>query len=117
MPTTNTQEIEAVAADAFRALREMDSQCPTGLCNYVSVSPYVGKTRKDESAITWGVTKMLGEKWDIEQCEHNYPHGGGKCDRVLDLPDDSRLWLELKLTWRAWFYQVVKWNDARAYNG
>ncbi|MFH1999833.1 MAG: hypothetical protein ABIK28_09140 [Planctomycetota bacterium] len=117
MPTNDTQEIEAVATAAFRALREMDAQCPTGLCNYVSVSPYSGKKRKDEPAMTWGVTKALAENWRVEQSEHDYPEGDGKCDRVLELSDGSRLWLEIKLAWRAWFYEVVKYNDTRAYNG
>jgi hypothetical protein len=118
MSTTDTNEIEAVAAAAFRALREMDSQCPTGLCNYVSVSPYAGKKHKDEAAMTWGITKALAEKWHIEQCEHKYPHGSRKkCDRVVELSDGSRLWLEIKFSWRTWFYEVVKWNDARSYDG
>src|SRR5688572_25351266 len=93
MPTIATPEIEAVAAAAFQALREMDAECPTGLCNYVSVSPHAGKKRKDEPAMTWGVTNALGKRWRVEQCEHDYPQGGGKCDRVLELSDGSRLWL------------------------
>lgn len=118
MPTTtDPQVIEAVAAAAFQALREMDAECPTGLCNYVSVSPHAGKKRKDEPATTWGVTRALAKRWRIEQCEHDYPHGGGKCDRIVELPDGSRVWLEIKLAWRSWFYEVVKWNDMRAYNG
>jgi hypothetical protein len=117
MTTTDMLEIEAVAAAAFRVLRQMDAQCATGLCNYVSVSPYVGKKFKDERAITWGVTNALAEEWDIEQCEHNYPQHNGKCDRVLELSDGSRVWLEIKLAWRVWFHEAVKWNDARAYNG
>ena len=117
MTTADRQEIETVASAAFRALREMDAQCPTGLCDYVSVSPYAGKQRKNEHAMTWGLTKALAEKWHIEQCEHDYPKGGGKCDRVLELTDGSRLWLEIKHIWRAWFYKVVKYNDTRAYAG
>lgn len=117
MPTTDTQEIEAIAAATFQALREMDAECSTGLCNFVSVSPHAGKRGKDESALTWGVTKALAKKWPVEQREHNYPHGGGKCDRVVELSDGSRVWLEIKLAWRAWFYEIVKWNDTRAYSG
>ena len=117
MLTNDNQEIERVAATAFQALRAMDAQCPTGLSNYVSISPYAGKKRKDEPAMTWGVTKALAERWRTNQREHGYPRGGGKCDRVLEFSDGSRLWLEIKLAWRAWFYEVVKWNDMRAYCG
>src|SRR5262245_44704769 len=97
MSTADTQEIEEVAAAAFQALREMDSECPTGLCSYVSVSPYAGRKRKDEPAMTWGLTRALAKRWHVEQCEHDYPQGGGRCDRVVELSDRSRLWLEIKL--------------------
>jgi hypothetical protein len=117
MLAPDTSEIKGVAAAVFRAVRDMDAACPTGLCNYVSVSPHAGKNRKDEPAITWGVTNALAKRWRVEQCEHAYPQGGGRCDRVVELSDGSRLWLEIKLAWRAWFYKVVKWNDMRAYNG
>ena len=115
--TTSIPEIEAVAAAAFHALRAMDAECPSGLCNYVSVSPYAGKKRKDEAAIAWGVTRALTRQWRVEQCEVDYPQGGGRCDRVVDMSDGSHLWLEIKLAWRSWFYDEVKWNDSRAYNG
>jgi hypothetical protein len=117
MRTTSTNEIQDVADAAFQALRDMDAACPTGLCNYVSVSPYAGKTRKDEPAMTWGVTAALAKRWQVQQCEHDYPQGGGRCDRVVELSDGSRLWLEVKLAWRSWFYGVVKWNDNRSYEG
>jgi hypothetical protein len=65
----DAQEIEAVAKAAFRALRRMDAQCPTGLCNYVSCTPYAGKGRKNEAALTWGVTNALAKKWHVEQCD------------------------------------------------
>src|SRR4051794_34813288 len=117
MQATETQEIEGIAAAAFRAVREMDAACPTGLCNYVSVSPFAGKKRLDEPAITWGVTNALAKNWRVEQCEHPYPQGNGRCDRVVELSAGTRLWLEIKLAWRAWYYEVVKWNDMRAYDG
>jgi hypothetical protein len=112
-----THEVEAIAHAVFRALREMDAECPTGLCNYVSCSPYAGQKRKDEPAMTWRVTEALRKRWHVEQCEHDYPQGGGRCDRVVELPDGSRLWLEIKLAWRTWFYEVVEHNDPRAYSG
>lgn len=115
--TSNQSEIEAIGQAVFRALREMDASCARGLCAFVSCSPFAGQKRKDEAAITWGVTKSLQSDWSVEQCEHQYPEGGGRCDRVLDLSDGSRLWLEVKLAWRAWFYDVVKHNAPFMYNG
>jgi hypothetical protein len=110
-------EVELIAHVAFRALRDMDAQCPTGLSNFVSCSPFAGKNRKDEAAITWALTNALGKRWHVEQCEGRYPEGGGRCDRVVELSDGFRLWLEVKLAWRTWFCKVVKHNDPRAYNG
>jgi hypothetical protein len=117
MHSPDVREIEEVAQQTFRGLREMDVQSATGLCDYVACSPYAGKTRKDEAAITWGITEVLRKRWHIEQCEHAYPVGGGRCDRIVQLSDGSRLWLEIKLAWRTWFYEVVKHNAPFMYNG
>jgi hypothetical protein len=113
----NTKEVEAIAATTFRALREMDAHCPTGLCNYVSCSRYAGEKSKDELAITWGVTEALRKQWQVEQREHAYPSGGERCDRVIECADGARLWLEIKMAWRTWFYEVVKPNAPFFYNG
>jgi hypothetical protein len=64
----NNTGIEAIAAAAFNALREMDARCPMGLCNYTAISPYAGRKRKDEHAITWGVTEALASKWNVPSC-------------------------------------------------
>lgn len=110
-------EIEAIPTAMVLGLREMDNHCSTGLCDYVSASPYAGKRRKDEAAITWGVTKALQRTWRVDQCEHDYPNGGGRCDRVIEMVDGSRLWLEIKLAWRTWFHQRVKNNTDFYYKG
>jgi len=115
--TSDTRPVQMIAKAAFRGLREMDAHCPTGLCNYVSCSPYADKKRKDEPAITWGVTEALRKRWQVAQCEHAYPAGRTRCDRVIELADDARLWLEIKLAWRTWFYEVVKHNEPFMYNG
>jgi hypothetical protein len=110
-------EVEQIGHAIFRALREMDAQSTTGLCNYVSCSPFAGKKGKEEAAITWGVTNALRVTWQVEQCEHRYPQGSGRCDRVIELRDKSRLWLEVKLAWRSWFYGIVKHNNEFIYSG
>jgi len=100
------------ACDAmFHALREMDRECPTGLCDYVSCSPYAGKKGKDEAAITWGVTRHLQESFSIEQAEHGYTRTKRRCDRVVELSDSSKVWLEFKNAWRRWFYGQVNNNN------
>src|SRR2546429_357049 len=109
--------IDSVAREVFAGLREMDARCPSGLCNYVSCSPYAGKKHKEEAAITWGLTETLQKNWDIEQRERAYPAGRGRCDRVIVFADGSPLWLEIKLAWRTWFYEVVKHNAPFMYNG
>ena len=92
-----------VVPDTREVERGMDARCPLGLCNYVSCSPYAGKRRKDEAAITWGLTEALRGGWRVEQWEHAYPDGRGRCDRVVGLADGTRLWLEIKLARRTWF--------------
>lgn len=116
-PSEASEEIEAVAAAAFAALRAMDAACPTGLSNYVSMSPYAGMKRKDEAAIVWGLTNALALKWNVPPCERRYPQSRARCDRVVELSEGSRLWLEIKLAWRVWFYEKVKWNHAGLYSG
>lgn len=113
------REIEAVVYATLSGLHEMDLKCDTGgLCNYVSCSPFTGMKRKDEAAITWGVTEILQRNWEIDQCGHDYPQGGDQCDRVLELSDGSLLWLEIKLAWRTWYYEgIVKYNSPFMYNG
>src|SRR5262245_44393199 len=95
----------------------MDDQCPTGLSNFVACSPFAGRKHKEESAITWGITKALNSTWEVGQCEHRYPQSRRRCDRVIKLRDGSRLWLEIKLSWRTWFYEVVKHNNQFVYHG
>jgi hypothetical protein len=114
---SGNREIEVIAQATFNALREMDAHCPTGLCNYVSCSPYAGKKRKDEPAITWGVTEALRKRWRVDQRERAYPQGRGRCDRVLALQDGSQAWLEVKLAWRTWFSECVKHNNGFMYSG
>ena len=111
------REIEEVASNTLSGLHEMDLKCDTGLCNYVSCSPFAGKKRKDEAAITWGVTEILQRNWKIDQCEHAYPQSGCRGDRELKLSDGSSLLLEIKLAWRIWFYGVVRYNPTFIYNG
>jgi hypothetical protein len=106
-----------IAHAMFEALRDMDKCCSTGLCNFVSRSPFAGLRRKDEAAMTWGLTERLQEKWKVQQREHSYPSGGGECDRVIELHDGGRIWLELKLAWRVWFYKQVTYNQERTYRG
>jgi hypothetical protein len=115
--TPDDTEVHDIAQACFAALRAMDTRCPTGLCDFVSSSPYAGKKRKSEPAITWGVTEALRKDWKVEQLEHRYPGSRKRCDRVIELPDESKFWLEIKLAWRTWFYDVVTYNQAFMYDG
>jgi hypothetical protein len=63
------------------------------------------------------MTEALRTQWRVEQHEHRYPAGGGKCDRVLELTDNARVWIEVKLAWRTWFFEVRKDNESFYYEG
>jgi hypothetical protein len=54
MKANNAAEIEQLAETVLRALREMDRECDTGLCDYVSNSPFAGKLKKNEAALALG---------------------------------------------------------------
>lgn len=111
------REVEEVGELIFRALREMDAQCPGGLCDYVVCSPFAGKKRRDEAAITWGITAAVSGTWPVSTQECPYPRGRISCDRVIEL-SDGPLWLEVKLAWRTWFSstaRIVKHNDPFIY--
>jgi hypothetical protein len=110
-------EIEEVGKAVFEILRKMDSDCPKGLCDFVSQSPYAGRKKKDEAAITWGITKGLQNGWQVEQQEFDYPGDKRRCDRVVQLKNGSRLWLEIKLSWRAWWSSCVVDNKPFFYHG
>jgi hypothetical protein len=90
--------LESLARRFVQVLQWMDEECLTGLCDYAQL---VGLKGRDEAGLTFGVTKHLIEDGVlVEQKEHLYPQDGSgkrpRCDRVLLMPDGSRIWLEVK---------------------
>ena len=110
-----------LTTSVFQGLRQMDEACPTGLNDFAQL---VGLKGKDEPGLTFGITQQLIRAgYAVDQCERHYPGQEGKkgarrtCDRFIRLADGSRVWLELKLAWRCWYYGQVKWNNEFHYKG
>jgi hypothetical protein len=63
-----------------------------------------GKKLTEERLIAWLVYQKLGGADQQVYWEMPYPGSRrSKCDLVMHVGDAGRLWLELKLAWKAWF--------------
>src|SRR6185312_15430495 len=98
------EAITELAKTTLRAVRAMDKECPTGLCDFVSASPFTGKLRKNEAALAWGVTEHLKKRYKVDQSERSYTGSRKRCDRVVEIASGVTVWLEMKHAWRQWFY-------------
>lgn len=109
--------IESLGKSVIESLRSMDDACPTGLCDFVSVSPWAGSQRKDEAALVWGLAERLAPTWNVIQHELRYPGSGKRCDLVLEAADGGIIWIEVKHAWRTWFHDGIHRNAPFFYSG
>jgi hypothetical protein len=62
-----------------------------------------GQHLSRERLIVWRLwTKLQNLGWHVDW-ESPYPRSRRKCDLVVALRNSARLWLEVKVSWRAWF--------------
>ena len=98
------------------AIAEIDQECRTLLDNIehglVNVKlefrdralQKSGKNLTEEGLIAWLVHQKVGHAGQKVEWEVPYPGVcGRKCDLVMHTASACRLWLELKLAWKAWF--------------
>lgn len=101
--------IHLLAKDLVAALHQMDSAADTpingyraGLCGYETHMGY--SARRHEAAIRDGVAAHLRGQGYCVQTEVPYPKDPRKkCDLVVSCGELRRLWLEIKIAWKAWF--------------
>jgi len=106
------QTLERVAD----AVAEIDRECGTllneiehGLVNVKlefrdRAIEQTGKRLTEETLIAWLVQQKLVNNGRQVQWELRYPgNRRRKCDLVICVGAGSRLWLELKVAWKAWF--------------
>ena len=102
-------EISRLLNIILDALCEIDNECRTlrngiehGLVN-VKLE-FAGRRLTEEPLIAClAREKLKASGVEVHPDEVPYPGSGKRCDVVIDLPDSSRLWLELKLASKAWF--------------
>lgn len=110
--TVSTSMLEGVT----NAIAEIDQECWTrlddiehGLVNVKRefrdrALQETGKKLTEERLIAWLVHQKLGSAGHRLAWEVPYPDDRRrKCDLVMDAAPTGRLWLELKLAWKAWF--------------
>jgi hypothetical protein len=115
MNTTST-EVRTTLATVETAISEIDRECCTRLVGIehglVNVKLEFrdqairdeGKKLSEERLIAWLVRKKLGGAGYQTQWEVAYPgNRRRKCDLVIAVGERARLWVELKLAWKAWF--------------
>lgn len=101
------------------AICEADRQCQTlvngiecGLLNvkkqFAAVAlEATGKKLTEEALLAWLIRNRLTERGLTVQWEKHYPGTKQRrCDLVVEL-DDTTLWLEIKLAWKAW-HECIK---------
>lgn len=116
----SNREVTELGWMLMNFVREIDQACTrpikgveSGLCNVKSqfaADVEEGKRKapprsvKEEDAITWMMGEFLNRDgkrraapWVV------YPTTRKTCDLVVDLQSGGRLWLEVKLAWKAWF--------------
>jgi hypothetical protein len=112
----STPEISSLLEQVADTIGEIDRACNTllngiehGLVNVKRefrdrVYQETGKKLKEEQLIAWLVRKkLISAGWHVDW-ESPYPTNVDReCDLVVGLKGSSKLWLELKLAWKAWF--------------
>jgi hypothetical protein len=102
-----------LASDLFDSLERMDRECPTGLCDYATHLSF--NSRRHEAACCTDLRRHLAQRgYNVDPKEKLYPTApsarGPKCDLFLTTSANDRVWIEVKVAWRQWFYEVVKRN-------
>jgi hypothetical protein len=99
------------------AVHEIDLDCCTlrngiehGLANvklefHSKLYKLTKKRLTEEPLIAWLIRKKLTASFQKVDWEVPYPGGDSdkRCDLVVHLDGISRMWIELKLAWKAWF--------------
>ncbi|MCA9632093.1 MAG: hypothetical protein KC766_30775, partial [Myxococcales bacterium] len=93
-------------------LRQMDQEAvprhdgtPTGLSWYGGWAKPVLKRPQTEPCWSKRIAEMLVERGMDARSEVPYPDPlvGKRCDVVVDIPGEGRLWLEIKGAWKSWW--------------
>jgi hypothetical protein len=103
--------IDRIAPEITRCLRFMDNEANlkamfkgqedwTGLYWYSGFSGVHGSEKPWTKRLPIVLKEQAGIECRSEVC---YPGTRKRCDLVLDLPDGSTLWLEVKGAWREWW--------------
>ncbi len=87
-------------------------------CGLVGYRRLIG-IRSHEVAWSRGIAAHLAKRGYEASNECRYPDHRKKCDVVVTLADRSRVWLEVKPTWRAWINSKleVEFNAKAFYRG
>jgi len=99
------------------ALQAMDAECSTGLCDYNTFLPM----HSHERACCEGLRRRLRKlSYSPDAGERPYPgptpkRGRGKSCDLFVLSDADRIWVEVKIVWRQWYYGVLKRNPDGIY--
>ena len=115
---------EKMADMLFKFLRLMDNEAETpvgegfraGLVNYAA---HRGMgARQDERSINQGLKELFSQFGWTAETEVRYPGRRKKCDIVVSVPSTGKLWLEIKLAWKAWFSAAkrkIEYNSESIY--
>jgi hypothetical protein len=110
------QEVRVLLEKITDAIQEIDRECSSlgedvehGLVNVKlefkdRAYEETGKALTEEPLIAWLISQKLRCAGHVVGWEVPYPAvERKKCDLVLGLGGSQKLWLELKLAWKAWF--------------
>lgn len=110
-------EVNRVLDEVIADIQDIDNECKTLLNNIehglVNVKWEFGeraqgetgkKRLTEETIIAWLLCQKQHARARNVYWEHPYPKNRRrKCDIVVEVGASTRLWLELKLAWKAWF--------------
>lgn len=95
------------AESVFECLREMDRECPTGLCDYGQFAGLA--SLQVELGCHAGLRRHLRARgYTVADGEWCYPGTQERCDLHLSCPNGTRVLAEVKNIWCQWFYGRVK---------
>jgi hypothetical protein len=101
-----------LSADIFSSLREMDSECPTGLCDY---GQYAGLgSLQVELGCHRGLRSKLRQRgFQVDEAEWCYPGSRERCDLRVVIPEATRALIEVKNIWSQWYYGRIKTSNPK----
>jgi hypothetical protein len=113
--TMRNRQVRDALESMVAAIRDLDRECSSvwndleyGLVHVVwqfqdLALRETGQHLSRERLIVWRLwTKLQNLGWHVDW-ESPYPRSRRKCDLVVALRNSARLWLEVKVSWRAWF--------------